>query len=64
MVFTADQRKWLDAIRDHIAKSLRIDEDDFDYAPFSQLGGLGRVHDLFGDRLTAILDELNGRLAA
>ena len=34
------------------------------YAPFSQLGGLGRVHDLFGERLPAILEELNGRLAA
>jgi type I restriction enzyme R subunit len=62
--FTAEQRRWLDAIKDHIARSLRIEEDDFDYAPFSQLGGLGRVHDLFGERLPAILDDLNGRLAA
>ena len=53
-----------DEIKDHIAKSLRIDEDDFDYAPFNTIGGLGRVHDLFGDRLLVILDELNRRLAA
>ncbi len=64
VMFTADQRQWLDAIRDHIAKSLRIDEDDFDYAPFSQLGGLGRIHDLFGETLPMIMEELNGRLAA
>jgi type I restriction enzyme, R subunit len=64
IVFTGDQRQWLDAIRDHIAKSLRIDEDDFDYAPFNQLGGLGRVHDLFGEKLSVIMEELNGRLAA
>ena len=64
IVFTPDQRQWLDAIRDHIAKSLRIDVDDFDYAPFSQLGGLGRVHDLFGQKLPVIMEELNGRLAA
>ena len=64
VVFTDDQRQWLDAIRDHIAKSLRIDEDDFDYAPFNQLGGLGRVHDLFGEQLPVIMEELNGRLAA
>jgi type I restriction enzyme R subunit len=64
VTFTTDQKQWLDAIRDHIARSLRIDEDDFEYAPFSQLGGLGRVHDLFGDRLDTILAELNGALAA
>ena len=64
VAFTDEQRQWLDAIRDHIASSLRIDEDDFDYAPFNQLGGLGRVHDLFGERLPVILEELNGRLAA
>jgi type I restriction enzyme R subunit len=64
IVFTEEQRQWLDAIKDHIAKSLRIDEDDFDYAPFNTIGGLGRVHDLFGERLPLILDELNRRLAA
>jgi type I restriction enzyme R subunit len=62
--FTAEQQEWLDAIRDHIAKSLRIEEDDFEYAPFNQIGGLGRVHDLFGERLPVILNELNERLAA
>jgi len=64
VIFTAEQRQWLDAIKDHIAKSLRIEEDDFEYAPFNQIGGLGRVHDLFGERLPVILDELNKRLAA
>jgi type I restriction enzyme R subunit len=64
VVFTEEQRQWLDAIKDHIAKSLRIDEDDFDYAPFNTIGGLGRVHDLFGGKLPVILDELNRRLAA
>ena len=62
--FTPEQRRWLDAIKDHIATSVRIDQDDFDDAPFNQLGGLGRVHELFGDRLPAILNELNVRLAA
>ena len=46
------------------AQLLRIDEDDFDFAPFNMIGGLGRVHDLFGERLPLILDELNRRLAA
>ncbi len=64
VVFTEEQRQWLDAIKDHIAKSLRIEEDDFDYAPFNTIGGLGRVHELFGEQLPVILDELNRRLAA
>ncbi len=64
VAFTAEQRHWLDAIKDHIARSLRIDVDDFDYAPFITIGGLGRVHELFGERLPVILDELNRRLAA
>ena len=62
--FTAPQRQWLDAIKDHIASSLQIEPDDFEDVPFNQLGGLGRAHELFGDRLPSILDELNKRLAA
>jgi type I restriction enzyme R subunit len=64
VTFSADQRRWLDAIKDHIAASLSIEQDDFEYAPFAQLGGLGRAYDLFGERLPAILEELNLRLAA
>jgi hypothetical protein len=57
--FTADQLSWLRLIRDHIATSLSIEPDDFDYAPFSQRGGLGNAHQLFGEQLPALLDELN-----
>jgi len=62
--FTAEQRQWLDAIKDHIANSASIEQDDLDYAPFNVLGGLGKAYDVFGDGLNAILDELNARLAA
>ena len=51
-------------IRDHIAANLNIDTDDFDYAPFAGEGGLGKVHQLFGEELPVILDELNQGLAA
>ena len=64
VVFTADQRKWLDAIKDHIAASLNIEQDDLEEVPFNSIGGLGRAYELFGDKLNAILDELNQRLAA
>jgi type I restriction enzyme R subunit len=62
--FTAEQRQWLDAIKDHIANSASIEQDDLDYAPFNVLGGLGKAYDVFGQGLTGILDELNERLAA
>ena len=64
IMFTADQRKWLDAIKDHIASSLNIEQEDLEELPFNQIGGLGRAHDLFGDDLDAILTELNLWLAA
>ena len=64
VMFTADQRKWLDAIKDHIAASLSIEQDDLEEVPFNSIGGLGRAYELFGDKLNAILDELNERLAA
>ena len=62
--FTTEQRHWLDAIRDHIAESLAIEQIDFEDVPFNRMGGLGKVYQLFGDRLPKLLDELNERLAA
>ena len=63
VAFTDDQRAWLELIRDHIATSLSIEPEDFELAPFSQRGGLGRAAQLFAD-LPALLEELNGVLAA
>lgn len=64
MAFTDEQRRWLDAIKDHIAASLAIEQEDLEDIPFNRFGGLGRATQLFGDRLSALLDELNERLAA
>lgn len=64
VAFTEDQRKWLDAIKDHIAGSLSIEQEDLEEVPFNTIGGLGRAYELFGDGLAPILDELNMRLAA
>ena len=52
------------AIKDHIASSLNIEQDDLEEVPFNTIGGLGRAYELFGDKLAPILDELNMRLAA
>jgi type I restriction enzyme R subunit len=62
--FTPEQMKWLEMIRDHIAANLGIEPDDFEYAPFSQEGGLGKIHQLFGDKLPEMLASLNDALAA
>ena len=63
-IFTAEQRRWLEDIRDHIAGSVSIELDAFDLAPFNQQGGLARAYALFGEELTQILEELNLALAA
>jgi type I restriction enzyme R subunit len=62
--FTEEQVRWLEMICDHVATSLEIDIQDFDYSPFAGEGGLGRARRVFGDELRPILDELNEALAA
>jgi len=62
--FTGDKLHWLEMIKDHFAGNLSIETDDFEYVPFSQEGGLGKVYQLFGDELNDILEELNEALAA
>lgn len=62
--FTDEQRHWLEMIRDHVAANLAVDRDDFEYAPFAQEGGLGKVHQLFGNELNQMIEDLNGVLAA
>jgi type I restriction enzyme R subunit len=62
--FTDEQRLWLEAIRDHIATSLLIQVDDFDYVPFAQRGGLGKANQVFGKDLGPLLNEMKEVLAA
>jgi type I restriction enzyme R subunit len=62
--FNTEQQHWLEMIRDHIAANLGIEIDDFEYAPFNAQGGLGKVHQLFGEELPKVIEELNRELAA
>ncbi len=62
--FTPEQRVWLEAIRDHIATSVTITKDDFEYTPFQERGGLARASDLFGTNLDQLLREMTEVLAA
>jgi type I restriction enzyme R subunit len=62
--FTSEQMEWLTMIKEHIATSLSIGVDDFEYAPFHERGGAVKLYQLFGQQLNGILEELNERLAA
>jgi type I restriction enzyme R subunit len=62
--FTPEQRQWLERIRDHVAASLAISAEDFDYIPFVEHGGIGKAYEVFGAELTPLLEELNEVLAA
>jgi type I restriction enzyme R subunit len=62
--FTAEQMQWLERMRDHIATSLEIAPDDFNYTPFIEHGGLGKAHEAFGDALSRLLKDLSEALVA
>ena len=57
--FTQEQLKWLMLIKDHISTSVEILKEDLEDAPFNRLGGLGKAHKVFGQRLAPLLKELN-----
>jgi type I restriction enzyme R subunit len=61
--FTEEQMTWLRMIKEHIISSVHIEKDDLDYAPFDGKGGIGRMHQLFGDEMDAVMDEMNEALA-
>ncbi len=56
--FTNEQRHWLEMIRDHIITSVDIGIEDFEYAPFAELGNGMKAYQLFGEDLEALLNEL------
>ena len=62
--FNEEQMDWLRMIRDHIISSFHLDRDDLDMAPFDGKGGMGRMYQLFGDRMDSVIKELNEALAA
>ena len=62
--FTAEQRWWLDQIAEHIGVNVSIVPDDLDYGEFFKKGGRFAAMRILGNDWTALLDELNGELAA
>lgn len=62
--FTGEQLEWLHMIRDHVAASVHMEREDLEMAPFDAKGGLGKMYQLFGDGMDAVIGELNEALAA
>lgn len=62
--FSEEQVEWLVMIRDHVAASLKIEVDDFEYTPFQAHGGVVKAAQVFGKELTKVLEEINEVLAA
>lgn len=64
VAFTPEQAMWLDKIAEHIATSLTVEMDDFHDGWFAQRGNLGKAYELFGDKLQAIVNDMNRALTA
>jgi type I restriction enzyme R subunit len=65
--FTSEQSEWLRLIRDHIAASIAVTEDDLELSPFDSMGGLGKFYQLFKDYeggYEYVLEEMNYALMA
>lgn len=62
--FNEEQMQWLRMIKDYIAGSFHVGIEDFDLNPFNAIGGLGKMHQLFGENTSEIIDEMNEILAA
>ncbi|MCD6047073.1 MAG: box helicase [Gammaproteobacteria bacterium] len=62
--FNEQQMAWLHLIRDHIANSFHLERDDLHMTPFDAQGGLGKMYQLFGDRMDWVMNELNRELVA
>ena len=62
--FNETEMAWLQMIRDHISTSFHLDRDDLDMAPFDSEGGLGKIFQIFGDRMDPLIEELNEALVA
>jgi len=61
MSFTQEQRRWLNQIKEHYKQEEEITRQDFQWIPFSRMGGWTAAAEAFGgdDEMSAIIDELN-----
>ena len=65
MTFTADQRWWLDHIRDVVITTAAIDHTELEKAPFTERGGIDGFLTTFRDiNAETLLTDLNRNLTA
>lgn len=62
--FTPEQLKWLEIIRDYIAKNANLQPQALESGIFKKNGGAAKYCRLFGDKWETIIDELNYALVA
>ena len=62
--YSPEHIDWLRMIKDHIASSFDMHEDDLDFAPFDAKGGVLKMKKLFGKEMNTIINELNAALVA
>jgi type I restriction enzyme, R subunit len=56
--------QWLVWMKENIASELGITAESFEYTPFVEHGGIGKAYQVFGERLSPLMDELTEVLAA
>lgn len=62
--FSERQLEWLHMMKEHIVTSAAMEKSDLQLEPFNQRGGIHRAHELFGDNLDTVIQELNQELVA
>ncbi|RZB29110.1 MAG: type I restriction enzyme, R subunit, partial [Desulfobacteraceae bacterium Eth-SRB1] len=61
--FNEEQMNWLRMMKEHIATSFHIEVEDLDYTPFDAIGGRGKMFQLFGSEMNAVISEMNAAVA-
>ena len=61
-VFSGEQMRWLEMIRDRIAGDAEVRIEDFYDVPFLDAGGLGKFYEAFGEEYEAVVAALNEEL--
>jgi type I restriction enzyme R subunit len=61
--FNEEQMNWLRMMKEYIATSFHIEVDAPDYTPFDAIGGRGKMWQLFGTGMKAVISEMNAALA-
>jgi type I restriction enzyme R subunit len=57
--FTAAQEEWLQLVRNHLLRNLVVEQEDFQYIPFSRHGGWQKANQVFDGRLQPLLQTID-----